>query len=177
MNQTLPITAFREEILKTVKENSVVVITAETGAGKSTQVPQYLLQEGYDLVVTQPRRLAARTVSERVAEEWGEELGLTIGFRTAYERKDSEWTRCLFCTDGLALVRELMGAGRHQVLVLDEVHEWNLNIETLVSWVRYHLAQGSNFKVVLMSATLEAEKLSAFFDGAPIISVPGRLFP
>lgn len=177
MNTTLPINAFREEILKAIRENSVVVITAETGAGKSTQVPQYLLQEGYDLVVTQPRRLAARTVSERVAEEWGEELGQTVGFRTAMERKDSHATRCLFCTDGLALVRELMGAGKHQVLVLDEVHEWNLNIETLVAWVKYHLTQGADFKVVLMSATLEAEKLSQFFSGAPIISVPGRLFP
>jgi ATP-dependent helicase HrpA len=177
MNNTLPIAAFKGEILAAVKNNSVVVITAETGAGKSTQVPQYLLEVGYNIVVTQPRRLAARTVAERVAEEFGEELGRTIGFRTAMERKDSRETRCLFCTDGLALVRELMGAGKHQVLVLDEVHEWNLNIETLVAWVKNYLAQDNNFKVVLMSATLEAEKLSKFFDGAPIISVPGRLFP
>jgi hypothetical protein len=70
-----------------------------------------------------------------------------------------------------------MGAGKHQVLVLDEVHEWNMNIETLVAWAKLVLSQGSDFKVVLMSATLEAEKLSMFFDGAPIISVPGRLFP
>ncbi len=177
MNTTLPIANFKDQILKLIKENAVVVITAETGAGKSTQVPQYLLEAGYDLVVTQPRRLAARTVSERVAEEWGEDLGLIVGFRTAMERKDSEWTRCLFCTDGLALVRELMGAGKHQILVLDEVHEWNINIETLVAWAKLMLSRGVDFKVVLMSATLEAEKLSMFFDGAPIISVPGCLFP
>ncbi len=178
-NQKLPIAAFRETILEAVNNNSVTVITAETGAGKSTQVPQYLLDEGYDLVVTQPRRLAARTVSQRVAEEHGEELGQTIGYRTAVDRKDSELTRCLFCTDGLALVRELIGAGvgGKTILVLDEVHEWNENMEVLVSWAKRQIEMGVDFKVVLMSATMEAEKLSAFYNGAPVITVPGRLFP
>lgn len=172
----LPITAFRDQIVEAVRNNSVVVITAETGAGKSTQVPQYLLDEGYDLVVTQPRRLAARTVAERVAEEIGEEIGGTIGYRTAVDRSDSLATRCLFCTDGLALVRELMGQNKG-VLVLDEVHEWNENMEVLVAWAKRQIEAGVDFKVVLMSATLEAEKLATFFNGAPVISVPGRLFP
>lgn len=177
MNNSLPIFAFKAEIKKAVRDNPVVIITAETGAGKSTQVPQFLLEDGYSMVVTQPRRLAARTVSERVAEEVGCEFGSTVGFRTAYERQDSGATECLFCTDGLALVRELMGAGRHQVLVIDEVHEWNINIETLVAWAKLQLGRGANFKVVVMSATLEAEKLSEFFGGAPVIKVPGRMFP
>lgn len=173
--EILPIDAFRDEILTCIKENSVTVITAETGAGKSTQVPQYLLKEGYDLVVTQPRRLAARSVATRVAYEMGEKIGHTIGYRTAVERVDSPQTRCLFCTDGLALVRELMGQNRG-VLVLDEVHEWNENMEVLVAWVKSQIISGSSMKVVLMSATLESEKLSAYFDNAPIISVPGRTF-
>lgn len=173
---SLPIKAFKDEILKAISNNPVTVIVAETGAGKSTQVPKYLLEAGYDLVVTQPRRLAVRTVSVRVAEEIGEEIGETVGYRTAVDRKDSEQTRCLFCTDGLALVRELMGQNKG-VLVLDEVHEWNENIEVLVAWVKQQLKTQVNFKVVLMSATLEAERLSKFFDEAPIISVPGRLFP
>ena len=173
---TLPITAFRKTIVEAVRNGPVTVITAETGAGKSTQVPQYLLDEGCDLVVTQPRRLAARTVAQRVAEEIGEELGGTVGYRTAVDRQDSPATRCLFCTDGLALVRELMGANRG-VLVLDEVHEWNENMEVLVAWAKRQIATGADFKVVLMSATLEAEKLAAFYNGAPVISVPGRLFP
>lgn len=177
MNQVLPIHDFREEIMAAIRSNPVVVITAETGAGKSTQVPQYLLEAGYNLVVTQPRRLAARTVAQRVAEECGEELGGVVGFRTAYERQDSGATRCLFCTDGLALVRELMGAGTHGVLVLDEVHEWNMNLEVLVAWAKLQLSQNTNFKVVLMSATLEAEKLASYFGGAPVIAVPGRLYP
>jgi len=172
----LPIHNFRNQIVEAVRNNSVVVITAETGAGKSTQVPQFLLDEGHDLVVTQPRRLAARTVAERVAEEIGENIGQTVGYRTAVDRRDSPATKCLFCTDGLALVRELMGQNRG-ILVLDEVHEWNENMEVLVAWAKRQTEAGSDFKVVLMSATLEAEKLAAFFGGAPVISVPGRLFP
>jgi HrpA-like RNA helicase len=172
----LPIEKFRSDIVTAVEENSVVIITAETGAGKSTQVPQFLLEAGHDLVITQPRRLAACSVAARVAEEIGEELGGTVGFRTAVDRQDSPATRCLFCTDGLALVRELVGQNKG-ILVLDEVHEWNENMEVLVAWLKKSIASGSDMKVVLMSATLEAEKLSAFFDGAPVISVPGRTFP
>jgi len=177
VNETLPVFQFRKEILELIENNSVVIVTAETGAGKSTQVPQYLLDEGYDIVVTQPRRLAARTVSQRVAEEYGSEFGDIIGFRTAYERQDSPATRCLFVTDGLAMVRELMGAGKHNVLVLDEVHEWNLNMEVLIAWAKRKIEAGADFRVVVMSATMEADKLSEYFGGAPVIDVPGRLFP
>jgi HrpA-like RNA helicase len=176
-NQQLPIFEYREKITKAVRGNSVVIITAETGAGKSTQVPQYLLAEDYNLVVTQPRRLASRTVAARVAEEIGVPLGETVGFRNAYERNVSDSTRCLFATDGLAMVRELMGVGRHNVLVLDEVHEWNLNIEVLVAWAKRQIMDNAAFKVVLMSATLEADRLSAHFGGAPVIDVPGRAYP
>ncbi len=172
----LPIAAFRDQIVAAVKGNPVTIITAETGAGKSTQVPQYLLDEGYDLVVTQPRRLAARTVAQRVSEEIGGNLGETVGYRTAVDRQDSLATRCLFCTDGLALVRELMGQNKG-ILVLDEVHEWNENMEVLAAWAKRQSEEGADFKVVLMSATLEAEKLSAFYNGAPVITVPGRMFP
>jgi len=179
-NKELPIAAFKDEILEVLQKNSAVIITAETGAGKSTQVPQFLLDDGYDIVVTEPRRLAVRTVAERVAHEMGTDLGgEVIGYRTAYERCDNvEHTRCLFATDGLQLIRELMNLGEHNVLVIDEVHEWNTNIETLVAWARMMDEEySSDFKVVLMSATLEAEKLSAFFNDAPIIAVPGRVFP
>jgi ATP-dependent helicase HrpB len=174
---TLPIAAFREPIVQTVHDNSLTIIQAETGAGKSTQVPQYLLDAGYSVMVCQPRRLAARTVAERVAAERGEQLGGTIGFRTAYERKDSRDTRCLFVTDGLALMLELMGQSNFDVLVIDEAHEWNLNIEVIIAWAKKVIAEGATFKVVIMSATIEAKELSAFCNNAPVISVPGRLFP
>lgn len=177
VNQTLPIFAYKGKIMEAVEKYGVVVITAETGAGKSTQVPQFLMEEGYQVVVTQPRRLAARTVAERVAEEVGCELGDEVGYRTAYEREDSDRTQVLFCTDGLQLVREITGQGRAQVLVIDEVHEWNLNIETLVAWTRKQIAEGWQVKVVLMSATLEADKLAKFYgENVPVVEVPGRLF-
>ena len=102
MNRSLPIYGFKDQILEAVRDSGVVVITAETGAGKSTQVPQFLMEEGYQVVVTQPRRLAARTVSERVAEEVGCRLGGRIGYRTGFERMDSRETQVLFCTERLS---------------------------------------------------------------------------
>ena len=173
---TLPIEKYCDDIVTAVTNNSVTIIVAETGAGKSTQVPQFLLEAGHNLVVTQPRRLAARSIAAWVAEQRREELGQTVGYRTAVDRQDSPATRCLFCTDGLALVRELVGQNQG-ILVLDEVHEWNENMEVLVAWVKKSIDEGSDMRVVLMSATLEAEKLSAFFGQAPVISVPGRTFP
>lgn len=173
----MPIFPYKDEILEKIRKNPVVIITAETGSGKTTQVPQYLLDEGYNIVVTQPRRLAARTVAQRVAAEYGSEFGDVVGFRTAYERQDSPSTRCLFATDGLAMIRELMGTDQHNVLVLDEVHEWNLNMEVLVAWAKRKVISGADFKVVIMSATMESEKLSEYFGSAPVIEAPGRLFP
>jgi HrpA-like RNA helicase len=177
VNSSLPITAFKGEILESVAGNPVVIITAETGAGKSTQVPQYLLDTGYSVLVTQPRRLAVYTVSERVSEEYGCELGSVVGYKTSRRSCYNSDTMCLFVTDGLAMVRELLGQRRQQILVIDEVHEWNTNIETLVAWAKHQISKGADFKLVLMSATLEAEKLSVYFGGAPIISVPGRTYP
>lgn len=175
MNYELPIADFRKQILKTIKENSVTIVVAETGAGKSTQVPQYLLQQGCEVLVTQPRRLAARTVAERVAQEWGSRFGGMVGFQTAFEQRKCKTTRCLFATDGLALVYELLGKRKPgTVLVIDEVHEWNSNIETLIAYVKKRLPEDKDLKVVLMSATLEADKLSKYFNDAPIINVPGR---
>ena len=177
--EALPIDSYKSAIMRSIRDNPVTIITAETGAGKSTQVPQWLLEEGYQIVVTQPRRLAARTVALRVAEEAGSRLGDLVGYRTGglNDHNFSMNTKALFVTDGLQLVREITGNGNTQVLVIDEVHEWNVNIETLVAWTRKELLAGSKLKVVLMSATVEAEKLSRFYSNAPVITVPGRLFP
>jgi ATP-dependent helicase HrpB len=179
-NKNLPVANYRSQILVSVKVNSVTIIVAETGAGKSTQVPQYLLDEGYEVVVTQPRRLAARSVAERVAEEVDCPFGDKVGFRTALDRAESQETRCLFVTDGLQLVRELMVTTpslSRRVLVLDEVHEWNLNLETLVAWARAEAARDAAFRLVIMSATMESEALARYFGDAPVITIPGRTFP
>lgn len=186
-NPELPIANYREQIVTAVENSQAVVITAETGAGKSTQVPQMLAEAGYEVIVTQPRVVAARSVAERVNDEVvakkGPNYDKFVGYRTAKERGDNPDNQILFATDGLQLVRELSGngVGKKQVLVLDEVHEWNENMEVLVAWAKQRIAEDPNFKVVTMSATIEAQKLSHFLsnDGArqvPVIEVPGRTF-
>lgn len=185
-NPELPIAQYCEQIVSAVDSSQAVVITAETGAGKSTQVPQFLAEQGYEVVVTQPRVVAARSVAERVREEvvakHGDDFKEFVGYRTARERGDSAANQILFATDGLQLVRELSGhgVGKKQALVLDEVHEWNENMEVLVAWAKQRMNDDPDFKVVVMSATMEAGPLAKYFAEdkreVPIIEVPGRTF-
>lgn len=176
----LPIEASRARIEQAVSSHRVVILQAETGAGKSTRVPQYLLSCAPLVVVTQPRRIAAAAVARRVAQEMGVELGTIVGYRTATECKVSEKTRLLFCTDGLEVMRQVF-EGEHRegtIVVIDEAHEWNLNLELLIAWFRLKLVRGCDIRLVIMSATIEAELLAAFFDvEADIISSKGRTFP
>lgn len=179
----LPVHDFHNQIVAAVDQNRVTIITAETGAGKSTQVPQYLAEHGYSkVIVTQPRILAARNLSRRVREEWATrnnaDASEIVGYRTAHERDDSGRTQILYCTDGLQLVREITGSGitERQVLVLDEVHEWNENMEVLVAWARKRCDEDPYFKVVIMSATIETASLAEYFDTDAVITVPGRSY-
>lgn len=186
-NPELPIADYREQIVNAVDAAQATVITAKTGAGKSTQVPQFLAEAGYEVIVTQPRIVAARTLSERVRSEIVDKCGKSyadfVGYRTARERDDEHDPQILYVTDGLQQIRELSGAGvgRKQVLVLDEVHEWNENMEVLVAWSKRRMREDPNFKVVTMSATLDAEPLARYFGEAtdtqtPVIEVPGHTF-
>lgn len=178
----LPVYDFYDQITASVDTNQVTIITAETGAGKSTQIPQYLAEHGYDkVIVTQPRILAARNLSRRVREEWSNhtgDIGEEVGYRTAHERDDSTRTKILYCTDGLQLVREITGAGieTSQVLVLDEVHEWNENMEVLIAWAKKRCLEEPRFKVVIMSATIETGSLAEYFDTTAVINIPGRSY-
>jgi late competence protein required for DNA uptake (superfamily II DNA/RNA helicase) len=179
----LPVRNYFDAIIEAVDTNQVTIVTAETGAGKSTQIPQYLAEHGYTrVVVTQPRILAARNLAQRVREEWSlrntEDSSEIIGYRTAHERDDSGNTQILYCTDGLQLVREITGSGitEKQVLVLDEVHEWNENMEVLVAWAKKRCEEEPRFKVVVMSATIETESLANYFGTQAIIDIPGRHF-
>lgn len=180
----LPVSEYVSAITNSVDNNQVTIITAETGAGKSTQVPQYLASHGYKkVIVTQPRILAARNLSKRVREEWAlrthGDSEPVIGYRTAHERNDSPSTQILYCTDGLQLVREITGAGisLRQVLILDEVHEWNENMEVLIAWAKKRCAEEPNFKVVIMSATIDTAPLADYFGTTSVITVPGRSYP
>jgi len=179
----LPVLDFYDRIVQAVDTHQVTIVTAETGAGKSTQIPQYLAEHGYSkVIVTQPRILAARNLSRRVREEWalrtGKDSDEIIGYRTAHERDDSPGTKILYCTDGLQLVREITGIGvsEKQVLVLDEVHEWNENMEVLVAWAKKRCQEEPHFKVVIMSATIETGSLAQYFATKAVINVPGRSF-
>jgi HrpA-like RNA helicase len=179
----LPVRNYFQDIIDAVDGNQVTIVTAETGAGKSTQIPQYLAEHGYKrVVVTQPRILAARNLAQRVREEWAlrntEDSSGIVGYRTAHERDDSGDTQILYCTDGLQLVREITGSGitEKQVLVLDEVHEWNENMEVLVAWAKKRCQEDPHFKVVVMSATIDTESLATFFGTQAIIDIPGRYF-
>ena len=177
----LPVCAHRDEILSALAGHPVVIVCGDTGSGKTTQLPKMCLELGKDLRVacTQPRRLAAVTMAERVAHELKTEVGGLIGFQHRYGRRVSRDTQVKFMTDGV-LLAETRGdplLRNYDVIIVDEAHERSLNIDFLLGILKRILARRRDLKVVVSSATLDVGKFSAFFDGAPVISVPGRLFP
>lgn len=195
----LPIAAFKSELLEAVSSHDVILISGETGCGKSTQVPQFLLEdiilrqqrgESCQIVCTQPRRLAATSVASRVSQELGErELGSgdsLTGYQIRLENRMTPYTKLLFCTTGV-LLRKLQDpntlANEISHIIVDEVHERDLQNDVLLSMLRQFLVSKpatSKLKVILMSATLNAESFQSYFGGAavcPMMSVPGRTFP
>ncbi len=177
----LPIDDFRPEIEESIKKNIITILTAETGAGKSTRVPLWLHERGMKVNITQPRRIAARSLSYYLSGYTGTKWGDEIGFQTGFEKKRTKKTSLLYLTDGVQMINEIRGKLDYDVLLLDEIHEWNLNQEVLIGIVKKRLVNGfykkRNKRVVIMSATLQANKLSKYFNNSPVISVPGRGFP
>lgn len=141
MNKNLHVYSKIEDIISAVENFDTVILTAETGSGKSTQVPQMLYENGYDVIVTQPRRIACISLADRVSEEMGD-LSYVVGYHTAFESNRTEDTKILFCTDGLQMAKGIRNVD-NTILVLDEVHEWNLNIETLVAWIKKFRSEGN----------------------------------
>ncbi len=177
----LPVCAYREEILAALADHPVVIVCGDTGSGKTTQLPKMCLElgKGVRVACTQPRRLAAVTMAERVAHELKTEVGGLVGFQHRYGRKVSRDTQVKFMTDGV-LLAETRGdplLRNYDVIIVDEAHERSLNIDFLLGILKRILARRRDLKVVVSSATLDVEKFAAFFDGAPVVSVPGRLFP
>lgn len=174
-----PVTKYKQQILDMVKNNQVCIISAETGAGKSTQVPQYLLEAGYsNVVLTVPSRTAAASLCDRVSSELHSEVGELVGFQTGYDKAFSKRTRILYTTEGLELMKELHHNNtlENGVLIIDELQEWTINVETLVAWIHQKILSGWKTKVILMSATMDIEGTSKFFNNAAVLQIPGKQY-
>ncbi|XP_065511202.1 probable ATP-dependent RNA helicase DHX34 [Caloenas nicobarica] len=176
----LPIWRYRERILGAVAENPVVVIAGDTGCGKSTQVPQFLLAAGYERVAcAQPRRVACVALAKRVALESLHQYGDQVGYQIRFESSRSAATRLLFLTEGL-LLRQLQrdpALPAYRVLIADEVHERHLHGDFLLGVLRRLLPARPDLRLILMSATINIRLFSTYFGGAPVLQVPGRIFP
>ncbi|KAJ7303869.1 hypothetical protein JRQ81_011377 [Phrynocephalus forsythii] len=176
----LPMARYREQVLRAVASSQVVVVAGDTGCGKSTQVPQYLLAAGYAHVAcTQPRRIACIALAKRVAYESLQQYGHQVGYQIRFESTRSPATRIVFLTEGLLLrqaQREPTLPG-YQVLIADEVHERHLHADFLLGVLRRLLPARPDLKLVLMSATINIQLFADYFGGAPVVQVPGRLFP
>ena len=179
----LPISARREEIAEAIRNNQVVVICGETGSGKSTQLPKICLEigRGVDGLIghTQPRRIAARSVAARVAEELGVQLGREVGFKIRFTDSTSPQTYIKLMTDGILLAETQNDRflNQYDTLILDEAHERSLNIDFLLGYLHGLLPKRPELKLIITSATIDAERFSAHFRNAPVIQVSGRTYP
>ena len=188
----LPVYQFKDDLIAKVLENQSIVVEGETGSGKTTQIPQFLLEAGLAtqgktcVACTQPRRVAATSIAQRVADEMDVELGREVGYTIRFEDvTDPHSTVLKFLTDGM-LLREAMHdplLSRYSAIVLDECHERTLATDVIMGLLMEVLPKrkkGSEYgelKVVVMSATLDAQKFQEYFHNAPLMKVPGRTFP
>mmetsp|Transcript_13299 Transcript_13299/g.23867 ORF Transcript_13299/g.23867 Transcript_13299/m.23867 type:complete len:698 (-) Transcript_13299:38-2131(-) len=185
----LPVFQFLDDLEDKMKKNRVVVVEGETGSGKTTQIPQFLVHAGFAneskdgtarmIACTQPRRVAAMSIAERVAAEMDVRLGREVGYTIRFEDKTSEDTVLKYMTDGM-LLREAMTdptLDRYSVIVLDEAHERTLSTDILMGLLKEILRKSEHLKIIVMSATLDAEKFQKYFAGAPLLRIPGRTHP
>ncbi|NPU85841.1 MAG: ATP-dependent RNA helicase HrpA [Syntrophaceae bacterium] len=181
--RALPIVRRRRDIVAAIRDNPVVIITGETGSGKSTQIPKMCIEAGRGrrglIGCTQPRRVAAVTVAQRIAEELGEEPGGTVAYKIRFEERSGPATRIKMMTDGILLMEAQADPrlSRYDTIIVDEAHERSLNIDFVLGILKNLLLRRRDLKVIITSATIDAEKFSRFYGGAPIIEVSGRLFP
>uniref|UniRef100_A0A0G4GML2 RNA helicase n=1 Tax=Chromera velia CCMP2878 TaxID=1169474 RepID=A0A0G4GML2_9ALVE len=181
--KSLPAWEAQKNFVKLVKKNQCTVLVGETGSGKTTQCAQFLinagLRKGKCITCTQPRRVAAMSVAQRVADEMDVELGEEVGYSIRFEDKTCPKTILKYMTDGM-LLREAMtdpNLERYSIVILDEAHERTLQTDVLFGLLKKILPRRPELKVVVMSATLDAQKFQKYFDGAPLLNIPGRAFP
>ena len=176
----LPISARRDDLLAVIGDHQVVVVAGETGSGKTTQLPKLCLELGRDAIAhTQPRRLAARTVAQRIADELHVPLGGTVGYAVRFSDRSGKDTRVRLMTDGLLLAetRRDRLLRRYDTIIVDEAHERSLNVDFLLGYVKRLLPRRPELKLIITSATIDPEQFSRHFDDAPIIEVSGRTYP
>lgn len=179
----LPVSQRKDDILTAVRDHQVVVVAGETGSGKTTQLPKICLELGRGvrglIGHTQPRRLAARSVAERIAEELGAPLGGMVGYKVRFTDQVGDDTLVKLMTDGILLAE--IGHDRmlrqYDTLIIDEAHERSLNIDFILGYLKRLLPRRPELKVIITSATIDPERFSRHFDGAPIIEVSGRTYP
>lgn len=181
----LPVHAQRDEFLKIFHESQIMVFVGETGSGKTTQIPQFVLYDemphllGSQVACTQPRRVAAMSVAARVADEMDVTLGEEVGYSIRFENKTSSKTILKYMTDGM-LLREAMddhNLSRYSCIILDEAHERTLATDILMGLLKQVVKRRPDLKIIIMSATLDAEKFQSYFNDAPLLAVPGRTHP
>ncbi|MDP5342157.1 MAG: DEAD/DEAH box helicase, partial [Litorivicinaceae bacterium] len=179
----LPVTEALEALSQAILANQVVVVVGETGSGKTTQLPKLCLALGrghtQGIVHTQPRRLAARAVAERIAEECESALGDLVGYQVRFQKSVSDDTVIKLVTDGLLLaeLRDDPLLSQYDTVIIDEAHERSLNIDFLFGILKRLLPRRPDLKLIITSATINYERFSAHFDNAPVIQVSGRSFP
>ncbi|MBR9883737.1 MAG: DEAD/DEAH box helicase, partial [Oceanospirillales bacterium] len=179
----LPVSARRDELLDTIRNNQVVVIAGETGSGKTTQLPKLCLELGFGcrgmIGHTQPRRLAARNVAARIAEELNTPLGERVGYQVRFHDQVSETTQIKLMTDGILLAETQHDRflEQYEVLIIDEAHERSLNIDFLLGYIKRILPKRPDLKLIITSATIDLERFSEHFDNAPVVEVSGRTYP
>ncbi|XP_072321946.1 pre-mRNA-splicing factor ATP-dependent RNA helicase PRP16 isoform X2 [Eucyclogobius newberryi] len=181
--QYLPIFAVRQQLLNIIRDNSIVIVVGETGSGKTTQLTQYLHEDGYTsygmVGCTQPRRVAAMSVAKRVSEEIGTNLGDEVGYAIRFEDCTSEQTVIKYMTDGILLRESLRESDldHYSAVIMDEAHERSLNTDVLFGLLREVVSRRTDLKLIVTSATMDSDKFAAFFGNVPIFHIPGRTFP
>lgn len=185
--RNLPAYKEKDALLTTISHNQVVIVSGQTGCGKTTQIPQFILESEIEsvrgaqcsIICTQPRRISAISVSERVAAERGENLGETVGYRVRLEGMKGRDTHLLFCTTGILLRRLLSDRNLKGVthVIVDEIHERGMNEDFLLIVLKELLPHRPELRLILMSATLDAELFSSYFGGAPTVHIPGFTYP
>lgn len=181
--QYLPAYAERQNLMRVIRDNQVVIVIGETGSGKTTQLTQFLYEDGYAergiIGCTQPRRVAAMSVAKRVSEEMGVSLGTTVGYTIRFEDHTSKETKIKYMTDGILLREASSGSDldQYSCIIMDEAHERSLNTDVLMGLFRGLLRRRPDLKLIITSATMNAERFSNFFFNAPQCRIPGRTFP